>query len=98
MGIEPMTYALRVASRKSTHLATSPAGACRRVPRSVSDRALGCSVGCSASWGCRRVDRVVRKHVRYLSSDKSGTTDEDQSSHAHGPSVPRVLDRADACG
>ena len=37
MGIEPETYALRVASAKSTSVAVPPGGVRRRVPPSVSD-------------------------------------------------------------
>jgi hypothetical protein len=43
------SHALRVASGKSTGAVASRAGVRRRVPRSVSDRTLGCSVGCSGS-------------------------------------------------
>ena len=42
-----LIYALRVASRTSTAVGASPDNVRQRVHRSMDDRSLGCSIGCS---------------------------------------------------
>ena len=49
VGIEPTTFSLRVPGGTSTGVAPSTNQVHRRPPRSVGDRSLGCSIGCSAS-------------------------------------------------
>jgi hypothetical protein len=65
-GLEPQPYALRVASGTSTGVVASPAGIRQCLPRSISDRPLGCSVGCSDSQLGKTCDGTPVDQVKRL--------------------------------